>query len=1192
MIQKKIKAEQTGDTWIPTKLLELDKINDKIKVTRGDERLFYLQEKEKLTEEMKKWNNYTKIKLKYEAIINNNKQKEKERKERKELTAAEKFAKEKEQYESALKLYNEVFPEKIEKAKGKPEYEFLKEQRDILGNEINEKSPAIKEGMKRQRLAETNERIERRNKNMYSSSDLDTLILGKDFHEKEIKRLKKEISDIKSGKAKKLRLVDDQEQISKDKDKIEGYEGLLKKDDEKIKNKKMELDREQMGKILTDSIKGKQGQGLFIKNVMRTYFKSMPVTEQRSMLAGALRNCKNRKGPGFEPDDQIEKNQTGDILGGMFKGAGPLFQKMLQGIPTTGLPAPIKKAIQDTQDSLSSIPEDVVRNQMNSIIKRSNGRIEKIEVVESLGAASVGQAFLCKVYGPSIKDGKNVVVKLLRPDARQRMEREKEIMLKAARMTDRAVMSPAEIKEMEEKGRKGGMESTYLGNLKRIEEELDLNIEAENCRKGAVYDEKIRKSTEENFCNSMKLSDLAEPSADSCVMEIAGTKTLKKYISDINALIARLEDYVEMKEDEEGKRVFKVDNDGALAVKRGMSQKERGEFEELRKQLVQAYDDVEQKQKGLLQLSEKWVTEGIYEKGFYHGDLHAGNIMVGENGVTVIDFGNATELSKDQQKHIIKMMASAAMGDVDLFRSSFHALLENTPEEIYQEKREELTQALKEIFSMGDASLTGERIAVALTKAQELGLELPPVVANFSSGQLRLQNTVTEMNSMFEKLRDSCKMLGHTPMVRNHDRDKIDLTYRGVAQANNKSNVQDAKENFNSLISRFELKSKELFLSDLDKKTDAREFCSKYKITQSIREEKARLDRILRHETYFSYNEENKIRTSNNFAAAFPALWKFMRQTKDESQKKLMQGVFDHVAEMVKDRIAACGGNMYISIRAQSAGHPELAKATVGDTRLGVKKDGKEGRFFNSVDEIVNYLRENNEEAAKEWKEAKGFIPEGVKDSGSLYGDFVRLIEEKKAGSITRQEFETRADELWTRYESNKEFVDDANAEAIGNRNEYLRDIANIFPVNEYGRININLGHRFEQWKQAIKGITDYNTSEEFGTKAKEMEEEYEKCIKVAGYADNNGQELLAKFNDFAKVMLDNSIIAAKNCMNSFSEKDLVKTGKYDEKIEVKNFLNTMGEVINKYLSWTMWQLGVVGNYKAKKMMKKQGVSF
>ena len=209
---------------------------------------------------------------------------------------------------------------------------------------------------------------------------------------------------------------------------------------------------------------GEKGQSLFMKNVLKTYFKSMPVIDQRSMLASAFRNGRPVPKLTEKERNKLSEEQKlvymSDFLGGMFKGAGPLFQKMLQGLPKSSLPKGLKKAVEDTQDSLAPIPDEVVMAHMEGIKQRSNKKISRIEVKRSLGVASVGQAFLCKIYGPGMKDGKDVVIKLLRPDVRNRMMREKEVMLNAARMTDAEGKTQSEVDEMRRKGQIGGMEAT------------------------------------------------------------------------------------------------------------------------------------------------------------------------------------------------------------------------------------------------------------------------------------------------------------------------------------------------------------------------------------------------------------------------------------------------------------------------------------------------------------------------------------------------------------------------------------------------------------------------------------------------------------------------------------------------------------------------------------------------------------
>ena len=70
---------------------------------------------------------------------------------------------------------------------------------------------------------------------------------------------------------------------------------------------------------------------------------------------------------------------------------------------------------------------------------------------------------------------------------------------------------------------------------------------------------------------------------------------------------------------------------------------------------------------------------------------------------------------------------------------------------------DELTLVFKDVMSMGDDSSPAERIAVALVRAQELGLELPPTIANFSSCQMRLQNTIGDMNKSLLTTRANLK---------------------------------------------------------------------------------------------------------------------------------------------------------------------------------------------------------------------------------------------------------------------------------------------------------------------------------------------------------------------------------------------------------------------------------------------------
>ena len=66
---------------------------------------------------------------------------------------------------------------------------------------------------------------------------------------------------------------------------------------------------------------------------------------------------------------------------------------------------------------------------------------------------------------------------------------------------------------------------------------------------------------------------------------------------------------------------------------------------------------------------------------------------------------------------------------------------------------------LTKVFRMGNQESAGQRIAVALLKAQELGIEVPSSIFNFSQCQIRLQNALDEMNDLIEEMRQDLDAL-------------------------------------------------------------------------------------------------------------------------------------------------------------------------------------------------------------------------------------------------------------------------------------------------------------------------------------------------------------------------------------------------------------------------------------------------
>lgn len=418
------------------------------------------------------------------------------------------------------------------------------------------------------------------------------------------------------------------------------------------KPKTVEEGRKMLEKMVADVAAGNQGTGKFVKLVMGQYFTKMSIQDKRAMIASALREKRNQINVGgklvFDPEEDI----NAAFISGYLKGAGPLLQKMLQGLPESTLPKEFRKALSDMKSNLAHIPDEVVQARLSAIVDESNKQISHIDVVRSFGAASVGETFLCKVFGPKMKEGKEVVVKILRPDVKNRMDREK-----------------------------------------------------------------------------------------------APGITLNKYMDETNMLHSKLLEK-NLKRDIFGGLVYRVDP--LTREERKLGGNELLSAEKERQLLVERIAALKKRKAHLITLSKKWTYEGIFGKGFYHADLHSGNIQVSDEKAVVLDFGNCTKLTEEQQKGIIRMMVSVIAGYADTFRDEFLKLMTETPKEIVDKNKAEFSRAIKHIFECGDNTDAALRIAAIISYASKLGFEIPRAVNDFADGALRLQTALTALMRQLE----------------------------------------------------------------------------------------------------------------------------------------------------------------------------------------------------------------------------------------------------------------------------------------------------------------------------------------------------------------------------------------------------------------------------------------------------------
>lgn len=548
-----------------------------------------------------------------------------------------------------------------------------------------------------------------------------------------------------------------------------------------------------------EASKSTKGQGKFMRNVFNNYFAKVNNIDKRAMLAAVFRSAKNVKPLELTNDDLIDDikekkitkypgllakgGKTGEdgkvhyevtpqeeallneyreykqtlrkqanFLGGLIRGAGPLMHKMMQGIPTSALPDEIKEALKDVKSNLPPIPENLVKSELVSLVESSKGKLTKIEIVKSLGAASVGQAFLCKVYGPAkdMKKGKEVVIKLLRPEAKNRMQREEKIMLDAAQATDQAMFL------------------TYKGQLDNYKKELDLSVEANNCKSGTIHYE-----GKDSFANvkSMKTLDGVPATATSLIIEKAEGTTLDKYIDELKEYPDTLLDSFYSKYQR---------GDGSVAVNkleiRAHTPEKMDSLIEKKQLMLNKIDEAIKRRDHILNLCNIWIDKALMDRkcGFYHGDLHSGNIMINDNEATFIDYGNTVQLNENQQKALVQMALAASSSveqeaseiPTDILFEAFNDLIKDNNDPDFQalyteEKKQQLKAAFIEILHMGEQNEAGFRISLCISKAQEMGIMIPPALQNFSQGQIRLQNTIEEMNKAIEDMKKKVERIDY-----------------------------------------------------------------------------------------------------------------------------------------------------------------------------------------------------------------------------------------------------------------------------------------------------------------------------------------------------------------------------------------------------------------------------------------------
>ena len=462
-------------------------------------------------------------------------------------------------------------------------------------------------------------------------------------------------------------------------------------------------------------------EGKFALGILKGYFKKSARVDQRAMLAAMLRNTDR---------NSSAAKQMAELL----KGAGPLLQKMLQGLPISSFNAETQLALKDMKSRLAPIPVEAVKAQLLELVNSSNGEILSIEVKKVLGAASVGEALLCHIKTKERPvTGEDCVIKVLRPNIYTAVLREKAIF-------DEIIA--AEVPAM-----KRQFDIRYKGIL----EEFDLTIEADNIRLGRVHYEHPEVDGKSMLdINSMDLVENASPTTGTIVVKKADGVTYDRYIDDIHAEADETVGYIKP---------------GAIQVNGRMTRPCRSVKELItarrRLEYLKAY--LGEKRNHISDFAQAWFDNGLYGDGFMHGDLHAGNIMVSDKGATIIDFGNCIRLSATEQEHIRTMLTKASIGygadAIATFKKLLGADAKAKLEAILADpQKADFRKNLYGVFKKGTSADVMSRIYAAMNLLQREGVEIPGTITNFFQSFSRLNDiyqTMTDEMAHIDSLIDT-----------------------------------------------------------------------------------------------------------------------------------------------------------------------------------------------------------------------------------------------------------------------------------------------------------------------------------------------------------------------------------------------------------------------------------------------------
>lgn len=406
--------------------------------------------------------------------------------------------------------------------------------------------------------------------------------------------------------------------------------------------------------------------------LLSRYYDQMATTDKMQLFAAML---------GLAPDAPAERQ-----LSVVLQKSGPAMQKLFQLFGRDAKSNLIRKVMEELLASVEPFDGALAERIVQDRLGDSMQLIASFERKE-LASATVGQ-----VHRATLTNGRQVIIKVLRPGIREKAMREIATL----------------------KAINGGsfFETNLIENVEEaLMREMDLRIEADNLVEGLAYSSRAQGITVAGLVEGFPVS------SDVIVQHMAEGKSLSRLPSPKDLVSA-----------------------ARLA---SMGSRER----------MATAHTIAQRGAALQRLLERWFERAIFGDGFFHADLHPGNLFLAntrglladEVTLTLIDFGSCDRLTALQRRGLIRFALAVSQGAPRMALQALGEMTELTPE-----AAQKLAPELNSILTSDQPVF--EKVKNVLNKSIDSGVRVPTELFMFTRGDLFIEKQLREVNEALDVL--------------------------------------------------------------------------------------------------------------------------------------------------------------------------------------------------------------------------------------------------------------------------------------------------------------------------------------------------------------------------------------------------------------------------------------------------------